>query len=54
MYSRLSMEGEPAIDDCKPLSTHITLDLSYRIDELKSMEGDPLKGDHLGISHHPL
>jgi hypothetical protein len=46
MYSQLSMVGEPATDDCKPLGTHITLDLDSRIDELKSMEGDPLKGEH--------
>jgi hypothetical protein len=46
MYSQLSMEGEPAIDNCKTLGTHRTLDLYSRIDELNSMEGDPLKGEH--------
>ena len=44
MYSQLSMVGEPAIDGCKPLGTLIILDLDSRIDELKSMEGDLLKG----------
>jgi hypothetical protein len=44
MYSKLSMAREPSIDDYKPLGTHGTLDLDSRIDELKSMEGDPLKG----------
>jgi hypothetical protein len=46
MYSQLLMAGEPATDDCKPLGTHRTLGLVYKIDELKSMEGDPLKGKH--------
>jgi hypothetical protein len=46
MYSQLSMAGEPATDDCKPLGTHRTLGLISRIDELNSMEGDPLKGEH--------
>jgi hypothetical protein len=46
MYSQLSMAGEPATDDCKPLGTHRTLGLISRIDELKLMEGDPLKGEH--------
>jgi hypothetical protein len=41
MYSQLSMVGEPATNDCKPLGTHRTLDLDSIIDELKSMEGDP-------------
>jgi hypothetical protein len=35
MYSQLSMAGEPATDDCKPLGTLMTLDLDSRIDELK-------------------
>ena len=43
MYSQLSMAGEPATGDCKPLGTHKTLGLISRIDELKSMEGDSLK-----------
>jgi hypothetical protein len=34
MYSQLSMVGEPATDDCKPLGTHKTLGLISRIDEL--------------------
>jgi hypothetical protein len=44
MYSQLSMAGELATNDCKPLGTHRTLGLVSRIVELKSMEGDPLKG----------
>jgi hypothetical protein len=44
MYSQLLMMGEPATDDCKPLGTHRTLGLISRIDEMKSMERDPLKG----------
>jgi hypothetical protein len=46
MYSQLSMTGEPATHDCKPLGTHRTPCLISRIDVLKSMEGDPLKGEH--------
>jgi hypothetical protein len=46
MYSKLSMVGEPATDVYKPLGTHRTLDLDSRIDEINSMEGDPLKGEH--------
>jgi hypothetical protein len=46
MYSQLSMMGEPATDDCNPLGTHRTLGIISIIDEMKSMEGDPLKGDH--------
>jgi hypothetical protein len=45
MYSQLLMAGESATNDCQPLGTHRTLDLDSRIDELKSMEGDLLKGD---------
>jgi hypothetical protein len=45
MYSQLSMAGETATDECKPLGTHMTLGLISRIDELNSMEGDPLKGN---------
>jgi hypothetical protein len=37
MYPHLSMVGEPATDDYKPLGTHRTLGLISRIDELKSM-----------------
>jgi hypothetical protein len=43
MYSQLSMVREPATNDYKPLGTHRTLDLVSRIDEMNSMEGDPLK-----------
>jgi hypothetical protein len=46
MYSQLSMAREPATDDCKPLGTHKTLGLVSRIDGLKLMEGDLLKGEH--------
>jgi hypothetical protein len=46
MYSQLSMEGEPATDDCKHLGTHRTLGLISRVNEMNSMEGDPLKGEH--------
>jgi hypothetical protein len=46
MYSQILMVGEPAIGDCKPLGTHRNLGLISRIDEPKSMEGDPLKGEH--------
>jgi hypothetical protein len=46
MYSQLSMVGEPATNDCKPLGTHMTLGLISKIDGLKSMEGDPLKGEN--------
>jgi hypothetical protein len=46
MCSQLSMEGEPATDDCKPLGTHRTLGLISIIEELNSMERDLLKGEH--------
>jgi hypothetical protein len=46
MYSQLSMEGEPATNDCKTLATHKTLGLVSTIDELNLMEGDPLKGEN--------
>jgi hypothetical protein len=46
MYSHLSMEREPATNDCKPQVTHRTLGLVSIIDDLNSMEGDPLKGEH--------
>jgi hypothetical protein len=46
MYSQLSIEGEPTTNDCKPLGTHGTLGLISKIDGLKLMEGDPLKGEH--------
>ena len=40
------MVGEPATDDYKPLGTHRTLGIVSKIDGLKSMEGDPLRGDN--------
>jgi hypothetical protein len=46
MHSHLSMVREPATNDCKPQGTHKTLGLVSRINELKSMERDPLKGEH--------
>jgi hypothetical protein len=46
MYSQLSMAREPTTNGCKPQGTHKTLGLVSRIYDLKSMEGDPLKGDH--------
>jgi hypothetical protein len=46
MYSQLSMEREPATNDCKPQGTHKTLGPISRINGLKWMEGDPLKGEH--------
>ena len=46
MYSQLSMERELAINDYKPQGTHKTLGLVSRIDELNSLEGDPLKGEN--------
>jgi hypothetical protein len=46
MYFQLLMAREPATNDFKPLDTHRTLGLVSKIDELKSMEGDPLKGEH--------
>jgi hypothetical protein len=46
MYSQLSMAREPTTNDCKILGTHKTLGLIFRIDELKSLEGDPLKGEN--------
>jgi hypothetical protein len=46
MYSQLSMAREPATDDCKPQGTHKTLGPISRINGLKSMERDPLKGEN--------
>jgi hypothetical protein len=45
------MAREPSTNDCKPQGTHKTLGLVSRINELKSMEGDPLKGENYDISH---
>jgi hypothetical protein len=46
MYSHLSMEREPAINDYKSQGTHKTLGPISRINELKSMKRDPMKGEH--------
>jgi hypothetical protein len=46
MYFQLSMVREPATNNCKSQGTHKTLGLVSIIDELKSMEGDLLKGEH--------
>jgi hypothetical protein len=46
MYSQLSMVMEPATNDYKPQGTHKTIGLVSRINGLKSMEIDPLKGEH--------
>jgi hypothetical protein len=46
MYYQFLIMGEPTTDDCKSLITHRTLDIDSRIDEMKSMEGDPLKGEN--------
>ena len=46
------MVGEHATDECKPIGSHRTLGLISIIDELNLMEGDLLKGEHQGISHH--
>ena len=46
MYSQLLIARELATNDCNILRTHRTLGLISKIDELKSMEGDPLKGEH--------
>jgi hypothetical protein len=46
MYSQLSMERDPATNDCKPQGTHKTLGLVSTINGLMSMERDPLKGEH--------
>jgi hypothetical protein len=45
MYSQLSMARETATDDCKPQGTHKTLGPVSIINELQSMEGDPMKGE---------
>jgi hypothetical protein len=46
MYSHLSMARDPATNDCKPQGNHETLGPISRINELKSMDRDPLKGEH--------
>jgi hypothetical protein len=46
MYSQLSIVREPATNECKPQGTHKTLGPVSRINELNSMEGDPLKEEN--------
>jgi hypothetical protein len=46
MYSHLLVVREPVTNDYKPQGTHKTLGLVYRINELKLMERDTLKGDN--------
>jgi hypothetical protein len=46
MYSQLLMAREIATNDFNSLGTHRNLGLISRIDELNSMEGDLLKGEH--------
>ena len=47
MYSqKLSMEREPTTNDCKSQGTQMTLDSYPRINDLKSMEWNPLEGGH--------
>jgi hypothetical protein len=46
MYSQLSMARDPTTDDYKTQSTHKTLGPVSRINGLKSMERDPLKGEN--------
>jgi hypothetical protein len=46
MYSHLSMARGSATNHCKPQGTHKTLGRISKINELKSMERDLLKGEH--------
>jgi hypothetical protein len=46
MYSQLSMAREPATNSHKPQGTHKNLGLVSRINGLKLMEIDPLKGEN--------
>jgi hypothetical protein len=46
MYSQLSMAKELDTNDCKFQGSHKTLGLISKISELKSMKGDPLKGEN--------
>jgi hypothetical protein len=46
MYSQLSMMRDLATNEYKPIGTDRTLGLVSKIDELKLMEGDPLKGEY--------
>ena len=47
MYSqKLSMAREPSTNDYKSQGTQMTLDSYPRINELKSMEWNPLEGGH--------
>jgi hypothetical protein len=46
MDSQILLVGEPSTNDCNIIGTHRTLDLDSIIDELDSMEGDLLRGEH--------
>jgi hypothetical protein len=46
MYSQLLMVRETTTNDYKPQGAHKTLGIISRIDEMKSMEGDPLKEEN--------
>jgi hypothetical protein len=46
MYSHLLVVREPTTNDCKPQGTHKTQGPISKINELDSMERDPLKGEH--------
>jgi hypothetical protein len=46
MYSHMSMAREPTTNDCKTQGTHKTIGPISRVNELKSMERAPLKGEH--------
>jgi hypothetical protein len=46
MYSHLSMARKPATNDCKSQGSHKTLGPISIINELDSMERDPLKGEN--------
>ena len=40
------MAREPTTDDCKSQGTRMTLDSYFRINDLMSMEWNPLEGGH--------
>jgi hypothetical protein len=46
MYSHLSMARKPATNDYKPQGTHKIIGLLSKILGQKSIERDPLKGEH--------
>jgi hypothetical protein len=46
MYYHLSMVRNPTTNDCKPQGTHKTLGPISRINEMTSMERDPMKGEN--------